>query len=344
MDAQQDPLCLKIFGRSLGLAILLGAVVMGYYITRVTYLFPRTDDASVTANVIGIAPHVSGALEELKVVENHEVNQGDLLFTIDPRPYQARVENAQAALLLARSDLQAMSNSISSAISAIAVRQAELDLATSDLNHYTPLLKSQAIDQLTVDEARMTQRTAQARLVEAQQNLLQQQNLLGQYGSLNARIAAADALLQSEQINLNYCRVYAPFPARVANLNISVGEYAVQGQPIFALVDTRQWYVIANFRESFLNSIHTNQNVDVYLMSYPHQRFHGTVQGVGWAIQTPDTAPNGALVGVKPTLNWIRLAQRLPVRILLDAPDPQHPYRMGMTAVVTVRQPAKHAP
>jgi multidrug resistance efflux pump len=344
MDTQQDPLCLKIFGRMLGWAILLGAVVMGYHITRVTYLFPRTDDASVAANVVGIAPHVSGALVELKVVENQEVNQGDLLFAIDPRPYQARVDNAQAALLLARSDLQAMSNSISSAVSAVAVRKAELDLAASDLKHYEPLLKTYAIDELTVDTARMTVRTAQAKLQEAQQNLLQQQNLLGQYGSLNARIAAAESLLQSEQINLNYCSVYAPFPARVANLSISVGEYAVQGQPIFALVDTRQWYVVANFRETFLDSIHPGQDVDVYLMSYPHQRFHGTVQGIGWAIQTQDTAPNGTLLGVKPTLNWIRLAQRLPVRILLDASDPQHPYRMGMTAVLTVRPPAEHAP
>jgi membrane fusion protein, multidrug efflux system len=341
MDTPQDPCWLRILGRTLGWTIIISAVVMGCHITHVTYVYPRTDDATVTANVVGIAPHVSGALVELKVAEDQQVNARDLMFTIDPQPYQARVASANAALMLARSDLDAMSNSIAAAISVVNVRKAELDLAVSDLNRYEPLLKFQAVDQITVDEARTRQRTAQAQFIEAQQNLLQQQNLLGQFGSLNVRIAAAEDVLHTEQLNLDYCRVSAPFSGRVANLSISAGEYARQGEPIFAFVDTRRWYVVANFRETFLDSIRPGQDVDVYLMPYPHRRFHGVVQGIGWAIQTQDSAPNGTLMGVKPTLNWIRLAQRIPVRILLDAPDLQHPYRMGMTAVVTVRpQPA----
>jgi multidrug resistance efflux pump len=187
-------------------------------------------------------------------------------------------------------------------------------------------------------------RTAKAQLDEAQQNLLQQQNLLGQFGTLNARISAAEAELRAAQINLDYCRVTAPFPARVANLNISAGEFARQGDPVFALVDTRHWYVIANFRETFLASIHPGQDVDVYLMPYPQRRFHGRVQGVGWAIQTPDTSSSGTLMDVKPSLNWIRLAQRIPVRIELDPPEPHFPFRMGMTAVVTIRPPPSANP
>jgi multidrug efflux system membrane fusion protein len=331
---------LKWSGRTLGWAILIGAVVMGYHLTRVSYLFPRTDDATVTANVVGIAPHVSGALVELNVTEDQLVKPGQALFTIDRQPYEARVANAQAELLLAHSNLAALSNSVAAALSAINVRKAELDLATSDLRRYEPLLKDHAIDQLTVDVARMRQRTTQAQLDEAQQNLAQQQNLLGQSGSLNARMAAVEAELLAEQINVNYCRVSAPFPGRVANLNISVGEFAQQGNPVFALVDTRQWYVIANFRETLLESIKPGQDVEIYLMAYPHRRFHGKVLGIGWAIQTPDSTPNGTLRDVKSTLNWIRLAQRIPVRILLDAADPQYPYRMGMTAVVTICPPA----
>src|SRR5262249_4337131 len=149
----------------------------------------------------------------------------------------------------------------------------------------------------------------------------------------------AQAELRSAQINLDYCRVAAPFPARVANLNISAGEFARQGEPLFALVDTRRWYVVANFRATFLPSIRAGQDVEVYLMPYPHRRFRGTVQGVGWAIRTQDSAPNGTLLEVKPELNWVRLAQRVPVRIELEPPDAQTPYRMGMTAVVTVRKP-----
>jgi membrane fusion protein, multidrug efflux system len=335
---------LKIVGRLLGWAIILGAIAMGFYIAHVSYRFPRTDDAAVTANVIGIAPHVSGAVVELHVADDQQVNPGDRLFAIDPQPYEAAQARAKAALLLAESELQAMSNSIAAAVSTVNSRQAELQLATDDVKRYEPLLATQAIDAMTVDAARTRMRTAKAQLDEAQQNLLQQQNLLGQFGTLNARISAAEAELRAAQINLDYCRVSAPFPARVANLNISVGEFARQGDSVFALVDTRHWYVIANFRETFLPSIHPGEDVDVYLMPYPHRRFHGRVQGVGWAIQTPDSASNGTLINVKPTLNWIRLAQRIPVRIELDAPDPQTPFRMGMTAVVTIRPPSAADP
>jgi len=338
MSQSPESSWLKPCGRVLGWAIVAGALGMGYYVTRLNYFYPRTDDAVVTANVVGIAPHVSGSVIRLNVKDNQEVNPGDLLFAIDPKPYEAAAARADAALLLARSDLAAMSNVIESAASEVKIREAELELAASDLKRYEPLLASQAIDALSVDVARTRQRTAQAQLAQARQNLTQQQDLLGQFGTLNARIGVAEADLRLAQINLNYCQVNAPFPARVANLNISEGEFAREGQPVFALVDTRAWYVVANFRETFLPSIHPGQAVEVYLMAYPHRRFHGTVEGVGWAIQTADSTPNGILMGADPALNWVRLAQRIPVRIRLQDPDPKTPFRMGMTAVVTVSQ------
>jgi len=334
---------LRTVGRLLGLSILLGAAATGYYITRVNFLNPRTDDAVVRANLIGIAPHVSGALVQLNAVDNQEVKAGELLFAIDAKPYEAELARAQATLLLARSELQAMSNVIASAVSEVKSRQAGLDLATSDLKRYEPLLKDQAIEAITVDEARTRQQTAAARLQEAQQELQRQQNLLGQFGNLNARISAAEAEVRAAQINVDYCQVRAPFDARVANLNISAGQYARAGEPLFALVDTRQWYVLANFRETFLESIRPGLEVDVFLMAYPNRPVRGTVQGIGWAVQTQDAAA-GVLADVKPALNWVRLAQRIPVRIQLDAPTARQPYRMGMTAVVTIREGNTAAP
>src|SRR5262245_13536165 len=336
MGEGKDPLGLKLLGRLLGLAIVLGAAWMGYYVTRLNFRFPRTDDAMVRANIVGIAPHVSGALVQLNVVDNQEVNEGDLLCVIDPRLYEAELARFQANMCLARSELHAMSNSISSAVSEIAARQADLELATSDLRRYEPLLKDQAIDAVTVDQARTRQRTAEAQLREAQQALQRQQNLLGQHGSLNARIDAAEADVRSAQLDVDYCRVRAPFKARVSNLNISAGQYAREGEPLFALVDLRRWYVVANFRETFLSSIKPGQSVNVYLMAYPNRLFHGKVQGVGWAVQGQDATVAGMLADVKPTLNWVRFAQRIPVRIDIEDPDPQRPYRMGMTALVTV--------
>lgn len=344
MSETREPTAARVIGRLFGVAILVGSVLAGYQVTRVNFLYPRTGDATVRANLVGIAPHVSGALVQLNVVDNQEVKEGDLLFVIDSRPYEAALVRAQAALLLARSELQGMSNSIASAVSEVKSREAELDLAASDLKRYEPLLKDQAIEAVTVDTARTRQRTAFAQLQEAQQALQRQQNLLGQFGSLNARISAADADVQAAQLNVDYCRVRAPFNARVANLNISVGQYARAGEPLFALVDTRNWYVLANFRETFLESIQPGHDVDVFLMAYPNRPLHGTVQGIGWAVQTQDASLVGALPDVKPALNWVRLAQRIPVRIQLDEPSTQQPYRMGMTAVVTVRPAGGRSP
>ncbi|HAB15617.1 MAG TPA: HlyD family secretion protein [Verrucomicrobiota bacterium] len=337
MTETQDPPVLRFVGRILGIAILMGAVALAYYVTRLNFHHPRTDDAEVRANLVGIAPHVAGPLIELHVVDNQEVKQGDLLFVIDPQPYEAALAGAQAALLLAKSELSAMSNSVSSAVAAVAAREADLVLANSDLNRYLPLLKDQAIDVGTVDLARARQRTATAQLEEARQTLLQQQNLLGQFGSLNARISAAESTVTAARLNVDYCRVHAPFTARVANLNIAVGQYAQIGQPLFVLVDTERWYVIANFRETYLESLQAGLETDVFLMAYPGARFRGTIQGVGWAVRVADGSAAGALADVRPTLNWVRLAQRIPVRINLENSDTQRPFRMGMSAVVTVQ-------
>jgi multidrug resistance efflux pump len=94
---------------------------------------------------------------------------------------------------------------------------------------------------------------------------------------------------------------------------------------------------MANFRESLLSSIEPGMPVDIYLISYPTRRFRGRVQGLGWGLYQENGASNGVLPAVEPTLNWVRLAQRFPVRVVLEERDPAHPFRMGQTAVVTVQ-------
>jgi len=298
-------------GRTIGTLIVLTALFMAYCVSRINFEYPRTADAQVRANLIGIAPHISGPIVELNVVDDQEVNQGDLLFAIDARPYEAALARAQASLLLAQSELEASSNAIASAAAGVKQAQADMNYATEEVNRLVPLLKSQAVSADEVDIAQTRKRTALGRLEQARQELNRQENLLGQHGTLNARIASAAADLRAAQLNVDYCRVCAPFHARVANLNLSVGQFAREGEPLFALVDTRRWYVLANFRETFLASIRPGLDVDVYLMSYPNRRIRGTVQGVGWAVQSDDPTINGVLPEVKPTLNWVRLAQRI---------------------------------
>src|SRR5262245_24751678 len=115
MPASSDQILLKVVGRIIGAAIILGAIGASVYVTKLNYRHPRTDDASVRANLVGIAPHVSGPIVELHVVDNQEVQEGDLLFAIDPHPFAVELERAKATLLLTQSEIHAISNAIAAA-------------------------------------------------------------------------------------------------------------------------------------------------------------------------------------------------------------------------------------
>ena len=327
---------LRPVGLLLGTAIVVAAVAVGLYVWRITYHQPRTDDAMVRANLVGIAPHVGGPLVELNVVDNQPVKQGDLLFVIDPRPFEIELERSRAALLLTRSEVAAISSAVEAAGAEVTRLEAESSYASEHVKRLEPLLPKQFVTRDKYEESQVNARATLAALTRARQELDRQRSLLSQFGDVNAHIAAAEAEVHKAELNLDYCRVRAPFDAYVTNLNIARGQYALAGQQVFALVDSRAWYVLANFQETYLDSIRPGMPVDVFLMSYPNHRFRGTVQGIGWAVLPQDGGTVGVLPDVKQTLNWVRLAQRIPVRILLEPPPPDRPYRMGMTAVATV--------
>ncbi|MGD9763847.1 MAG: biotin/lipoyl-binding protein [Candidatus Binatia bacterium] len=337
MAGERESLALRVVGRVVGAAIVITTVIMGAYVYRAVYLHPRTDDAYVRANTIGIAPHVSGPIVELPIVDNQRVTQGDLLFVVDPRPYRAALDQARAQLELTNLEIKGYERAVDAAAASLAERDAEAAYASDYLRRVEPLLKGQFVTSDQVEEARTKARASRAAVERARSELSRQRDLLGQLGDVNARRQAAQAAVYDAELNVQYCEVRAPIDAYVTNLNIAVGQYANRGQEVFALVDDRQWYVMANFRESFLKHIAPGMEADVYLISYPARRFRGRVQGIGWALYQQNGATVGVLPAVEPTLNWVRLAQRFPVRIVLEESDPAHPFRMGQTAVVTVR-------
>src|SRR5215472_1713288 len=378
MDNERDYSRLHIIGRTIGVAIVIGAVAASIYAFRRNFVNPRTDDAAVRANVVGIAPHVSGPIVDLRVADNQFVKQGDLLFAIDCRPYEARLARARADLSLAVKEVDAQRKTIASTSSEIARReaslaaaaagttrsseeraaaeamvaklQAEADYAEDYLHRVERLVDRQFVTADKVAEARsrrdataaaveqdVAQRRGAARAVEqSRYDVSRAQDLLAQIGDVNARIQAAEASVRAAELDVGYCRVSAPFDAYVTNLNIAVGEYARQGQQIFALVDNRAWYVLANFRETYMSFIKPGMEAEVYLLSYPSRRFRGVVQGIGWANKPQDGATVGVLPEIQQTLNWVRLANRFQVRVRLEQRDPEHPFRMGTTAVVTI--------
>jgi membrane fusion protein, multidrug efflux system len=332
-----DSISLRIIGRIVGIMIVAGAIVVGGYVTRMYYLYPRTDDAYVRANIVGLAPHVSGPIVELPVHDNQHVRAGALLFVVDPRPYKSALDKAEANLMLTNLQIKALEDAIRAAGARQVQLQADAAYDRQYLQRIEPLLKRHFVTENDVFNARSRLEAAQAGVESAQSDLRRAQNDLGQYGDINARRRAAEAAVYDAKLNVGYCWVRAPFDGYVTNLNIAVGQYANEGREVLSLVDNRQWYVLANFRENFLSHIRPGMRADVYLLSYPNKRFRGRVQGIGWALYQGNGASVEGLPQVEATLNWVRLSQRFPVRIILSDPDPSFPFRMGSTAVVTIQ-------
>ena len=147
-----------------------------------------------------------------------------------------------------------------------------------------------------------------------------------------ARVEVDDA-----KLNLYYCEVRASVEGWVTNLNTNVGAFVKVGDTLFSIVQNTEWWVMANFLETEIEQIRVGQEVAVYIYAYPGHRFKGTVQGIGWALFQANGATQQSLPDVKPTLNWVRLAQRFPVRITLAPFDETYPYRMGATVTAIVK-------
>ena len=333
----ESSITLRFAGHLLSAAIVIATIIVSLYVARLYYIYPRTDDAYVRANMVGIAPHVSGPITELPIVDNQYVKQGDLLFIVDPRPYQSTLDAATAKLQLTELDIRALDDSIRTAESARIRLEADASYAKQYLDRIQPLLAKHFVTANDVFNARSRVNAAEAAVEGARSDVRKAQNQLGQYGNINALRKAAEAAVYDAKLNVGYCYVRAPYNGWVTNLNIAEGQYANEGREVVSLIDDRKWYVIANFRETFLSHIQPGMTAEVFILAYPNKRFRGRVQGVGWALFQQNGATVQGLPETEATLNWVRLSQRFPVRIVIEDRDPKFPFRMGTTAVVTIQ-------
>src|SRR5271168_3897148 len=322
-ERTQSALAMHVVGKVLSAAIVIATVIVGLMVVRLYYLYPRTDDAYVRANSVGIAPHVSGPITELPIV--------------DPRPYQAALDSAVAKLQLTELNIRALEDAIRTAQSDQVRLEADAAYAKQYLGRIEPLLSKHFVTANDVFNARSRYSAAEAAVEAAHSDVGKAKNQLGQYGDINALRKASEAAVYDAKLNVGYCYVRAPYNGWVTNLNIAEGQYANEGQQVVSLIDDRKWYVIANFREEFLSHIQPGMTAEVFILAYPRHRFRGRVQGLGWALYQQNGATVEGLPQIDPTLNWVRLAQRFPVRIVLEDRDPKFPFRMGNTAVVTIQ-------
>jgi multidrug efflux system membrane fusion protein len=398
----ETPVDRKRLGKIVSAASVAAALITGLLVVNETTKYPRTNDAEVFANFIGIAPQVDGPILSLPVQDNEFIKQGGLLFEIDPRPYeyalqraqsdqatlegqivdqtrtiasqQSAVGAAQAFTQSAAANVDRAASAVNEAQANVAAAKAELDRAQAELlytsnnfHRIEPLLAKQfvTVDQVdqartavtshqqVVDQARSQVVLAQAQVLSAKaqyeqakaaqlqshSQLAQSQHSVLTLDPLTAQREGKAAIIRNAQYNLNNCRVYAPFDARVTNLTISQGAYAHIGQQVFTLIDTRVWWAVANFRETQLRHIKPGMHADVYVLSRPTVRYDGVVDSVGFGVQ-----PDATLVGtfspglpdVQRSLNWVHLATRFPVRVRIEASETE-PFRLSESAVVVMR-------
>jgi multidrug efflux system membrane fusion protein len=338
----------KAAGRIISIVVILSAVVLILWVWAAIERHPRTDDAFVQANVIGVAPRVRGQIIQLNVQDNQEVKEGDVLFQIDPADYELALTNAVSALAaldqqveVARAQDSELKFQVKAAQASVEQAKAQLKQATNTLNRLEPLLPKGFATADDVDKAQTAVAVATAALAAGEERSNQAKTALSSLATLIAQRPGAAAAVDLAKLNLSYCTVTAPFPGRVINLNLSIGAYASFGVPVFALLDTRKWYVIANFREGEIRHFTTGSPVDVYLLSAPSHHFNGKVQGIGWAVAAKDEIDiSHGVPDVPRELNWVHIAQRFPVRIEIENPDPEL-FRSGASAVAIIKSTPK---
>jgi RND family efflux transporter MFP subunit len=266
------------------LAIITGRILWFHYMDE-----PWTRDGRVRADVVNVAPDVSGAVVAMPVADNQFVHKGELLMEIDPSHYQIAIELAKATVAERRTELQMRRDA--------AARRADMD--------------NQVVSKENRDNAEQAANSAAAQLQQA------------------------EAALDAADLNLQRTRVVAPVDGYVTNLNTYRGDYAVAGAPKLAMVDSNSFWVYGYFEETKLPYVHVGDKAEMRLMS--GGVLHGHVESISRGIYDRDNPESRELTAdVNPTFNWVRLAQRVPVRIHIDTVPADVFLSAGTTCTVTV--------
>ena len=331
----------------ISLAIIAAAIGFGLYALHRSSITPTTDDASIDADVVHIAAEVGGRIVSIPVEENSPVKKGDLLFQIDPVPYQLVVDQARADLAVAKAALETQRRFLSTQRSAATVaadqtRSAEtnLELATRTVERLRPLAAKGYVPNQQLDEAQTAQRDAVTALQQARERQAAAVQAIDTDEAALATVQARQAALAIAERHLQDTTVRANHAGRVVGLTVLSGEMVAPGQSLFTLVNDEEWFVVGNFRETDLHAIAVGDCATVYSMIDRTAAMKGIVQGLGAGVLDTDRLNLPRSVPyVERSLNWVIVAQRFPVRVHLVDP-PQHLVRLGATAVVEMKHGA----
>lgn len=350
----------------LTVVIVLAAVSLALLKYREYVTNPWTRNGQVRAEIIQLTPRVSGPIVTLPIKDNQLVKKGDLLFEIDPRTFkstlaqveaqydqtidnyhakQKQVEAAEAQVEMSRRSIDLAQSSIKQIESTIFKNKAEYerqqDMLPKKATSVKAVERAKANYEVSIEEhkgAIASLAQSQAALLKAEAALAEARANLGGAGDANASIRAAQAAVEQAELNLEFTRVIAPVDGYVTNLNLRLGGHTAANQPALALVDVNSFWVDAYFKETAIGEMRQGDSAVVTLMTYPRQPILGTVDSLGWGVAQQDGSTGFELLpNVSPTFEWIRLAQRVPVRIMLDNIPKDVILRVGTTGSVLVK-------
>jgi multidrug efflux system membrane fusion protein len=335
-------------GRLISVAIVALAVAATVYAAHESDIRPTSSDSSIDADVVHVAASVGGRVIELSVSENARVRKGDLLFQIDPLPYRLAVAQAEADLGIAEAQLETQRRVISTQRSTAVITDDEKrnaqdnhELAKRTATRLRPLAAHGYVPKQQLDQAEVTERDTATLLKQSEERHIAAVRAIDTEAGGEATVSARRAALAIAQRALDNTTVRAPHDGLVAGLTISAGEVVAPAQSLFTLINAEEWFAVANFRETELNAIAVGDCATVFSLIDRRRPIKGSVQGIGWGVLDQDRVSVPRSVPyVERSLNWVRVAQRFPVRVRLEDPPPQL-MRLGASAVVEIKHGAE---
>jgi membrane fusion protein (multidrug efflux system) len=324
----------------IGLVLLLLLLVgagLGYW--YYIHIFVSTDDAYVSGHVGVISPRVPGRVLKVLVDNNQQVNPGQVLLTLDPTDYRVAVDQAAANLARLRQDLAQLYVKVSTARAKVAQTEANFRHAVIDRKRYSGLYKRHTVAKQTLDRVNTTFQVTKAEVDQSQQELREALAAIGGSTSIplneQPALKEAQAKLDQARLNLGYTQLKAEINGYVTKRQVTVGNWVQPSQPLMMLVplETSGLWIQANYKETQLTNVYVGQPATVLLDIYPGVEFKGTVHsimagtGSAFSLLPPENA----------TGNWVKVVQRVPVKIVLLPPFPADcPLRLGMSSEVTI--------
>jgi multidrug resistance efflux pump len=329
-------------GKILRSPLVWAVLLLAFLAALVTYyglanrFTPATTDAYVQAFVVQVAPQVAGEVVEVGVKENQRVARGDLLFALDPRPFEHRVRQLEANLSLMTQQVAQMDSELQAARAEEASLTADEGLALAVHGQEETIFKQGSTTERKFIDARQKYQSAKALVERARAQVRQkEQALKARVGDEHALIAEAKAKLAAAKLDLSWSRVYAPAAGSITDLQLRVGSFVPSGRPVLTCIETGRWWVVANFRENTLEYIRPGQVAGIVFKTYPGQVFGGVVESVGLGVSHGQGVPSGELPEINTPDSWISRPQRFQVRIAVQGAAAM-PLRVGATASVTV--------